>query len=172
VIHVLPPRASDAQGAEQRGGVLLRVRLEEGETALGFVPADVARRVTALSSRMPVPGAPPSVAGLALADGAVVTVLDLAGFATGRAEQLSWPGADDWIVPGSDRALVCQIGGFDVALTGGLVVATGLFDAAPDDGVLWRGEVVPVVDVRAMYAHAEAATYALRGTLPRKELGR
>jgi hypothetical protein len=160
---------NDRRLVDQRGGVLLRVRMEGDETALGFVPAEVAKKVTALSSLTPVPGAGPSVLGLALADGAVVTVLDVSGVAAAPAEAQTWPGmARDWIVPGADRALLCQLGGFDVALTGGLVVATGLFDAVPDDdGVLWHGELVPLVDVRALYLHAEATTFALRGGVPR-----
>jgi hypothetical protein len=172
--------AGASELVDQRGGVLLRVRLEGDETALGFVPAEVAKKVTALSSLTPVPGAGPSVLGLALAEGTVVTVLDVSalarapaeGHASGSEEHPERPrGAHDWIVPGADRALLCQLGSFDVALTGGLVVATGLFDAAADHGVVWHGEVVPLVDVRALYLHAEAATFALRGGLPRGAQG-
>jgi chemotaxis signal transduction protein len=156
---------------EQRGGVLLRVPFQQGESALGFIPADVAKRITALSSLTPVPGAAPSVAGLALADGHVVTVLKLAGFLPGRD---AWRGrGDDWIVPGADRAVLCTLGGFDVALTGGVVVATGVFDADPSDaGVLWHGEVVPVLDVPALYALAEAGSFARTIEPGGREFGR
>ena len=61
----------------------------------------------------------------------------------------------------------CQLGGIEVALTGATVVATGVFDRAPDDeGVLWRSEVVPILDVRALYAEAEAATWTHRVVPP------
>ncbi len=166
--HSPPPQPGE------RGGVLLRVG---GDDAFGFVPAAVARRLTSLSSLTPVPGARPPVAGIALADGAVVTVLSIGGSGAGSSRPSVAPGAspsraayragEDWCVPGSDRAVLCRLGGFDVALTGATVVATGVFDAAPDgEGVVWRGASVPLVDVRALYAQAEAATWAGRAVPP------
>ncbi len=149
---------------EQRGGVLLRVLGPDGATELGFISSDVAKRVTALSSLTTVPGAGPLVAGVALADGAVVTVLEI-GERPAAGVAIEAP-PSEWIVPGADRAVLCQLGGFDVALTGGVVVATGLFDAAPEgDGIVWQGEVVQAVDVRALYAQAEAATLRPRGAV-------
>jgi hypothetical protein len=161
------PRAAP----RERGGVLLRLRGVDADAMrapLGFVPADVARRLSSLSSLTPVPGARPPAFGIALAEGAVVTVLNLGNApydappegAEGRAP---YTPDEDWVVPGADRALLCRLGAFDVALTGATVLATGVFDVAPDEsGVLWRGEVVPVIDVRALYAQAEAATWAER----------
>lgn len=149
--------------------MLLRLNGGEGNEMLAFVPADVAVRVTALSSLTAVPGVRPPVAGIALADGAVVTVLSLGEAIGGAApglpagEKRSYEPGEDWIVPGADRAVLCNLGGFWVALTGATVLATGVFDAAPaGEGVLWRSEVVPVIDVRALYAQAEAATWAER----------
>jgi chemotaxis signal transduction protein len=114
---------------------------------LGFISADVARRLTALLSVTPVPGSAPSVAGLALADGAVVTVLRI-----GR------PAGTTKIQPGADRAVLCELRNYEVAVTGGVVLATGMFDAEPEGtGVVWRGEVVPLIDVGALYAEAHAA---------------
>ncbi len=141
--------------AARRGGVLLRF-----DQSLAFVSADVARKLAPLAALTAVPGTRPPVAGMALVDGAVVTVLQLASGVQARASYE--PGAD-WPVPGADRAVLCQVGGFDVAIAGGVVLATGVFDAAPGgEGVLWRGEVVPAIDVRAIYAQAEAATWAER----------
>lgn len=156
----------------ERGGVLLRLRDAahpgaHAGTALGFVPADVAQRLAALSALTPVPGAKPPAYGIALAEGAVVTVLRIgdAPFQDASARPPYTPG-EDWIVPGAERAVLCRLGAFDVALTGATVLATGVFEPAPDEsGVLWRGEVVPVIDVRALYAQAEAATWAER-TVP------
>src|SRR6185437_4288191 len=92
--------------ARERGGVLLR--LGEGEeAALAFVPAEVARRLTTLSSFLSVPGTQPPASGIALADGAVVTVLRV-----GDAEARSTVGrpayapGEDWLVPGADRAVL------------------------------------------------------------------
>src|SRR6185295_17551423 len=67
--------AGAASPRHDHGGVLLRIG--EDHDALGFVPADVARRLASLSSLTRVPGARPPVVGIALADGAVVTVLRL-----------------------------------------------------------------------------------------------
>ena len=151
---------------DERGGVLLRVNGGEGGDALGFVPAEVARRLTALSALTPVPGARPPVVGIALADGAVVTVLGIGpldGGRRGAEREGPYDPGEEWLVPGADRAVLCNLGGFDVALTGATVLATGVFDGAPSgDGVLWRSEVVPVIDVRALYAQAEAASWAER----------
>jgi hypothetical protein len=170
---------------EERGGVLLR--LGDGDDALGFVPAAVARRLTSLSSLTPVPGTRPPVAGIALADGTVVTVLRIgrgdaggvgvrgsrssvapvapgpAGATAAPASRPVYQPGEDWLVPGSNRAVLCHLGGFEVALTGATVVATGVFDAAPvGEGVVWRNASVPLLDVRALYAQAEAATWAGR----------
>ena len=62
------------------------------------------------------------------------------------------------------------IGGQPVALTGGTVVATGMFDTDADgDGIVWRGERVVALDVRALYAHAEAGIWAARAVARKKE---
>jgi hypothetical protein len=141
----------------------MRIHLGDEGEALGFVPAEVARRLTALSSVTPVPGARPPIAGIALADGAVVTVLSIGQAVVSPGVKPSYEPGDDWCVPGADRAVLCHLGGFDVALTGATVLATGVFDVAPDgEGVLWRSSVVPVIDVRGLYAQAEATAWAER----------
>jgi len=144
----------------ERGGVLLRFADGADAAMLAFVPATVATRLAALGSLVPVPGAEPPVLGVALAEGAVVTVLRIGDRDADRA---AYRPDDAWPVPGADRAVLCRVGGIDVALTGGTVLATGLFDAAPEgDGILWRGQMVPTLDVRALYGQAEAATWAGR----------
>ncbi|MFT3774315.1 MAG: hypothetical protein QM820_53825 [Minicystis sp.] len=151
--------------SRERGGVLLRFAEGADAVMLGFVPASVATRLSALGSLLPLPGAPASVAGIALADGAVVTVLRLGDR---EADLARYTPDDEWPVPGARRAVICRVGGVDVALTGGAVVATGVFDAAPEgEGILWRGQMVPALDVRAMYAQAEAATWAGRAASAR-----
>jgi hypothetical protein len=149
----------------ERGGVLLRFADGGDAPMLAFVPAAVATRLAALGSLVRVPGAHPPVLGVALAEGSVVTVLRLGDR---DAQPAAYRPDDAWPVPGADRALLCRVGGIDVALTGGSVVATGLFDAAPEgDGILWRGQMVPTLDVRALYGQAEAATWAGRATSAR-----
>jgi hypothetical protein len=152
-----------------RGGVLLSYQEDdEGKTALVFIPASVASRITALTCVIDVPGAKPPARGLALADGEVITVLEIGKRA--GASPASSPSRPDLehAVPGSDRAVLCVIGSVRVALTGGTVIATGTFDTLPDGaGVLWRGEVVPTLDVRALYARAETAIWADRAVSSR-----
>jgi hypothetical protein len=151
----------------ERGGVLVRVREGEGGGALGFVPAEIARRLIELSSFTEVPGARPPVTGIALVDGAVVTVMQigsaLAKGSTRASHAPSYEPGEDWGVPGADRAILCDLGGVEVALTGATVVATGVFDGTTGgEGVHWRSDVVPILDVRALYALAEAANWSPR----------
>ncbi len=153
--------AGDAGDAGARGGLVVRYGVRPDADELGFIPIEIVKRVTELTGLRPVPGAGASVAGLALADGAVVTVLRL-----GRAPVVV-DGSREPMDPGADRAVLCALGTFDVALVGGVVVATGLFETASDggpdgQGVLLHGEVVPPLDVRALYAEAHAAIPAAR----------
>lgn len=151
-----------------RGGVLLSHQDDEGKSALVFIPASVALRIIALTCVIDVPGAKPPARGLALADGEVITVLEI-GKPAGAILPAS-PSHPDMepAVPGSDRAVLCLIGAVRVALTGGTVVATGAFDKLPDGaGVVWRGEPVPTLDVRALYARAETAIWADRAVSSR-----
>jgi hypothetical protein len=158
------------QGSVQRGGVLLRLP-ETPNVAperMLFVPADVATRLGPLSTVTEIAGVRDPALGIALTDGRVVTVLALAGERS-RAEEPRGGAREgrayrERPVPGSDRAVFCDLDGEIVALTGGEVVATGLFEPDEGDGVLWRGERVPRLDVRALYAQAEAAIWAARAT--------
>jgi hypothetical protein len=170
----------------QRGGVLLRAieapRHEEASStgarspagAWWFVPADVVVEVTALGAVTRAPGLVPPVSGIALARGAVATVLDIGAVAAGEAAtpapapaeearslRPGYRAGEDWPLPGSECAVLCNLGGELVALSGGRVVATGSFDAA-EDGVMWREVRVPTLDVRALYAHAEQAIWTAR----------
>jgi hypothetical protein len=142
--------------AYERSGVLFRA----------FVPAEVALRLTSLGAMTEVPGARLPARGIALADGEVVTVLEL-GQVPSRVPRSRYAPQEDWPVPGSDRALLCQLGGQKVALIGGRVLSTGVFERDPnDDGVLFRGRPVPTLDVRALYAQAETAIWAPRPGAP------
>jgi hypothetical protein len=164
-------------GSEQLGGALVRTRGRDPR--LHFVPANVVERIALLSAVTPVPGVRPPAVGIALADGEVVTVLELSfevsldptGVAAVSEPRAAPPPAkgpayrpgSDWPVPGADRALICEVGGQRVAITGGTLVATGVFDADPgSDGIVWRGEIVPALDVRALWGLAEAAIWAAR----------
>jgi hypothetical protein len=167
-----PPRAELtrdlAATPADNGGVLLSYQDDDGSPALAFIPASVAARLTALTCLIDVPGARPPARGLALADGEVVTVLEVGKPPDAGVIAPRYLPDQEWPVPGSDRAVLCLIGGVRVALIGGLVVATGVFDAQSDGGgVLWRGEPVPTLDVRALYARAETAIWADRAVSSR-----
>lgn len=166
-----------------RGGLLLR--LEAASIAgvfsapvaavaterLAFIPSDVALRVAVLAAMTPVIGLKPPGWGLALADGEVVTVLSLLadpeasrGAALGSARRRRpryEPGAE-WPTPGARHAIICHVAGTRVALTGGTIVATGMFTTSERGEVLWRDEPVAALDVHALYAQAEAAIWAAR----------
>lgn len=160
-------RGGGPTSRQERGGLLLQYFEADDQAALAFIPADVASRLSALSALTEVPGTKPPAKGIALADGEVVTVLELGKPRPAVALPAYRPG-EDWAVPGSDRAVLCELGGQEVAIIGGVVLATGVFDASPaDDGVLWRGEVVRTLDVRALYARAETAIWAERAVSSR-----
>jgi len=135
---------------------------------LAFIPVDVALRLTPLSSLTEVPGTRPPAKGIALADVAVVTVLEIGKPSQAGSRRPPYQPGEDWPVPGADHAVLCAIGGQHVALTGGTVLATGLFDAHDtEDGVLWRGELVRTLDVRALHAQAETAIWTERAVSSR-----
>ncbi len=162
-----PSREGTAPRADS-GGVLLSYLDDDNSPTLVFIPATVASRLTALTCVIDVPGAKPPARGLALADGEVITVLELGKRPSANAKVPPYlPGAE-WPVPGSDRAVLCVLGSVRVALTGGTVVATGVFDPLDGGGgVVWRGEAVPTLDVRALYARAETAIWADRAVSSR-----
>lgn len=143
-----------------RGGVVYGLDADGEE--LVFLPVDVVREVTSLTHETRVPGALPPVTGVALAKGEVVTVLRL-GAAEG-APAARWRPGEDWPVPGGDRALLCEVRGERLAVTGGRVVATGLFDVVDEDdprpAVRYRDRVVRELNVGALYAQVEAAIWA------------
>jgi hypothetical protein len=167
------PSDPSAERPRERGGVLLSYWESDDRTALAFVPADVAARLCAISAITDVPGTRPPARGLALADGEVVTVLEIGRPRPAGLAAPSYEPGTDRSIPGSDRAVLCALGSTQVALLGGTVVATGLFDAAEaEDGVLWRGDLVRTLDVRALYAQAETAIWAERAVSSHPAAGR
>jgi hypothetical protein len=163
------PRADAAATAPpDSGGVLLSYLDDDDRPVLVFLSASVASRLTPLTCVIDVPGARPPMRGLALADGEVITVLELGKRAAASTKTPPYVPEADWAVPGSDRAVLCVFGSVRVALTGATVVATGVFDSIEGGGgVLWRGEPVPTLDVRALYARAETAIWADRAVSSR-----
>jgi hypothetical protein len=134
---------------------------------LVFLDASVALRVVELSCPIHLVTVCVPPVGVALAEGRVVTVLVLSHSAGPR---LPASDADDEGFPGSDRAVMCEPGPEQVAVWGGRVVTTGVFDVAGPGSVIWRNEAVPELDVSALYARAEAAIWAARAT-PKEQEG-
>lgn len=171
----LEPQPSGAQPALlPRGGLLYltRPRGREGGEVV-FIASAVAREVTDLTAVTPIIGAAPPVVGIALAHGEVVTVLELGlddadpGASSppqgAPPKRRSWRAGQDWPTPGARRAVVCEVDGDAVAIIGGEVIATGLFDAAPQGGgVLWRGAVAPPLDLDALVARCRRAIWDAR----------
>lgn len=144
----------------ERGGVLLNHGDADGERRLAFIPAEVALRLSTLSALTEVPGTKPPAIGIALADGALVTVLGVGDAGPPSNRQGDWP------LPGAKQAVICRLGGVEIAVVGGTVIATGLFEGAPN-GVRYRGELATTLDVRALYAEAEAALWSTRAAYAR-----
>jgi hypothetical protein len=142
--------------ASMKGGVLLEYGEASGGVRMGFLPAEIAVRVAALGAIRRVPGLRLPALGIALADGEVVTVLEIGSSA---ALPATYRPGEDWSVPGCDRAVLCDVGGQRLALTGGAIVATGVFESAENGAVVWRGAEVPTIDVRALYRAAESAIW-------------
>jgi hypothetical protein len=132
--------SGDGQSAA-RGGLVIHSRL-----GVRFVPAEIAASVTWLAGVVPVPGLVPPAVGIAVADDRVATVISI--------------GEE----PGTE-AIVCEVDGGWVALTGARVLATGRFDGASDgsDCVRWDGEVIEPIDLRGLMIAAETAIWRARG---------
>jgi hypothetical protein len=152
----------------ERGGVLIRVDESDHEPAggfLAFISADVVVRVTTLSALTPVVGLNPPAVGIALSDdGEVVTVLRLGGAPPDEVKPDGARGRfGELVVKAADLAVLCRVKDQEVAIVGGTVIATGLFEASDDDeDVFWDGLRVPALDVQALAARAEAASWVHR----------
>ncbi|HVK71351.1 MAG TPA: chemotaxis protein CheW [Polyangium sp.] len=134
----------------RRGGVLVRVSVaKDGRFVL--VPAEVVRGVFVLPSITPVEGLRKPAAGVALANGEVVTVLCI---------------DEEGLSPSSQNerttAVLCDLGGEPVAIVGRAVESSGLFEEARD-GFVRAGETdAAILDVAALRREAEEAIWTAR----------
>ncbi|MRG94673.1 chemotaxis protein CheW [Polyangium spumosum] len=134
----------------RRGGVLVRVSAAKGGRFV-LVPAEVVRSVFVLPAITPVEGLRAPAAGVALANGEVVTVLCL---------------DEEGLSPSSQNehttAVVCDLGGEPVAIVGRAIEASGLFEEARA-GVVRAGEAeAEILDVPALRREAEEAIWTAR----------
>lgn len=123
----------------KRGGVLLRL-----DGALWFVPASVALSLAPAPQVARVPGAPPTLLGIALQDGEVLPVIALG--------------------PVHHAMIVCSYLGEKIGLVGGEIVGTGLFpvDADAVDAVRFGDERARSLDVASIYARVQGEGWAGR----------
>ena len=134
----------------RRGGVLVRISVARGGRYV-LVPAEVVRGVFVLPSITPVEGLRAPAAGVALANGEVVTVLCL---------------DEEGLSPSSQNerttAVVCDLGGEPVAIVGRAIEASGLFEESRA-GYVRVGEAdAEILDVAALRREAEDAMWAAR----------
>jgi len=122
-----------------RGGLVFKVVPDEGPARSFFLSADVAIKLAPRPQIVRLPGAPPSLLGLALSDGAVVPLLEV----------------------GPDRAtmILCLYRGEPVGLVGAEDIRSGVFPAAEAGGVQVDGASVPPLDLEEMYARVHAVTW-------------
>lgn len=114
--------------SEQRAGVIVRIAEDEPR----FVPAELARRILSAPRITWLPGFPASVL---VSDGRVVDAVKVASFGS--------------------AAVVCEVDGAPVALTGVEADRAGWFEAS-GAGVLLDGREVPELDVRSAVSEARS----------------
>jgi hypothetical protein len=122
---------------ESRGGMIFRAGTDAARTF--FLSADVAIKVTPHPQIARLPGAPPTLLGITLSDGAVLPLLEL----------------------GPDRStmILCVHRGEPLGLVGAEEIRTGVFPSAAGGGVEVDGAAVPPFDVEEIYARVHAVTW-------------
>ncbi len=131
-----PPPAPDVARAPtlSRGGLVFRVGARRQ-----FLPADLALKVVPRPLIARIPGAPPGLLGLALAEGVILPVIEL------------------------DREggamIVCAHHGERLGLVGAVDIASGMFSASDASGVLCEGETVRELDLEELYARVHAVSW-------------
>lgn len=148
--------ALDATADAVETSVVAPGRPPTSPSGLVFLDSSIVVHVVELTCPIQLVSTRPPHTGVALSDGRVLTVLMLAN-PDAPARPVSFPGAD--------RAVLCDLSGERVAIKGGEVIASGLFPVDPaGTGILWEGESVPELDLRALHAQAEAAIWAARAS--------
>ena len=119
---------SVAEGADEqlRAGVVVRV-----QGTLLFVSAETVRAIAPVPMTSPVCG---TSVGIALLAGHVAVVLPLG--------------------EPTSTALLCDVDGDPMVVTGTAAVATGYYERA-DEGVVYEGRVIPVLDLVDRYRQIE-----------------
>jgi CheW-like domain len=120
--------------AVSRGGLVFTV-----EDRRFFLGAELVVRVAPRPHVTRFPGAPPGLLGLALSDGAIVPVLELG--------------------PERGAMIVCVYRGEQIGLVGADDIASGMFTADGDVGVVVANETVPPLGIEELYARVHAVTW-------------
>jgi hypothetical protein len=127
------------------GGVVFRVA---GDPY--FLPASIAMKVIPVPAVARVPGGPPELRGVALVDGDMIPVVNVAG--------------SDPPPPTGEAMLLCAVVGERLGLVGIDVVATGRFEADDETGEIKVGsgtEKARTFDVAAVIARVREGRWAV-----------
>jgi chemotaxis signal transduction protein len=135
-----------------KGGVVFRVA-----EARYFLPATTASKVLPMPGVARVPGAPADLVGVALVEGEMVPVVDIGGDPppSRRAVTTARPRTDN------RPMLVCNCLGERVGLVGLEVLATGLFETADGESVVYEGQPAPLFDVGAVIGRLRDRRWAV-----------
>lgn len=117
-----------------RGGLVFRVGARRQ-----FLPADLALKVVPRPQIARIPGAPPGLLGLALAEGAILPVIELDGE--------------------GGAMIVCSHHGERLGLVGAVDIASGMFPASDASGVLFEGEAVRELDLEELYGRVHTVSW-------------
>jgi hypothetical protein len=126
VTSKIPVLAADMADARQVGGVVVRV-----QGTLQFVSADTVHAIAPGPATTQVAG---TSVGIALLGGHIALVLPLG--------------------EPTSTALLCDVDGDPVVVTGTAAVATGYYERV-DDGVFFDGQVIPTLDIVERYRQVE-----------------
>jgi hypothetical protein len=106
---------------------------------LAFLSAEVVGQVAPLPQITRIPGAPDELLGIALHSDELVPVI-----AIGSARE---------------AMIICNHAGEHVALVGGTIVGTGVFETTEASVVTFAGEQAEVFDVGAVYARVQTGRW-------------
>jgi hypothetical protein len=126
VITQIPVSAAEMVDARLVGGVVVRI-----QGTFQFVSADTVHAIAPAPATTQVAG---TSVGIALLGGRIALVLPLG--------------------EPTSTALLCDVDGDPMVVTGAAAVATGYYERV-DDGVIFDGQVIPTLDIVERYRQVE-----------------
>lgn len=132
------------------GGVIFRVGAE-----LCFLPAHIASKLLPVPRLARVPGAPPELVGLALVESETIAVVDVRPPISSNRPAVPVRSSD------LGAMLVCTYLGERVGLVGIDIVATGNFETAPAESVVWQDQQAHPFDLGAVITSLREGRWAV-----------